>query len=97
MGLRDGPRRHLIRVSPLTRQVGSRQPEVRVANRSCAQGSGSPQTDVPRATHRHHRGVMVIDRGKLVRKVKHLARAAGAVNLLIMLIAVIVQVSGHAG
>lgn len=40
---------------------------------------------------------MVIDRGKLVRKVKHLARAAGAVNLLIMLIAVIVQVSGHAG
>lgn len=30
-------------------------------------------------------------------RVKHLARAAGAVYLLIMLIAVIVQVSGHAG
>jgi len=40
---------------------------------------------------------MVIDRGKLVTTVKHLARAAGAVYLLITLIAVIVQVSGHAG
>jgi hypothetical protein len=29
---------------------------------------------------------MVIDRGKLVIRVKHLARAAGAVYLLIMLI-----------
>ncbi len=40
---------------------------------------------------------MVIDRGKLVTTVKHLARAAGAIYLLLTPIAVIAQVSRHAG
>ncbi len=72
------------------------QPKVRGAGRPRAQGSTSPQRDAA-VTRPRHRDVMLIGRGTLVTAAKRFARAAGAVYLLVVVVAAIVQVSVHAG
>jgi hypothetical protein len=72
------------------------QPKVRGAGRPRAQGSTSPQREAA-VTRPRHRDVMLIGRGTLVTAAKRFARAAGAVYLLVVVVAAIVQGSVHAG
>lgn len=72
------------------------QPEERGLGRPSAQGNVSPRTDAA-VTEPRRREVMVLVLGALITRGERLARAAGAVDLLVVVVAATVQVSVHAG